>query len=65
MSKTSEQTITITKTDFMKAMNEVNEELINRHPAFPLLVSAVSILLMAKLFPNQNDVLNIVKGNES
>lgn len=65
MSKTSEQTITITKTDFMKAMNEVNEKLVNRHPAFPLLVSAVSILLMAKLFPNENDVLNIVKGNES
>lgn len=65
MSKTSEQTITITKTDFMKAMNEVNEELVSRHPAFPLLVSAVSILLMAKLFPNENDVLNIVKGNES
>lgn len=63
MSKTSEQTITITKTDFMKAMNEVNEKLVNRHPAFPLLVSAVSILLMAKLFPN--DDLQIVKENES
>ena len=65
MSKTSEQTITITKTDFMKAMNEVNEELVNRHPAFPLLVSAVSILLMTKLFPNENDDLKIVKENES
>lgn len=65
MSKTSEQTITITKTDFMKAMNEVNEELVNRHPAFPLLVSAVSILLMTKLFPNDNDDLKIVKENES
>lgn len=65
MSKTSEQTITITKTDFMKAMNEVNEELVNRHPAFPLLVSAVSILLMTKLFPNDNDDLTIVKENES
>lgn len=65
MSKTSEPTITITKTDFMKAMNEVNEELVNRHPAFPLLVSAVSILLMAKLFPNENDDLKIVKENES
>lgn len=65
MSNTSEPTITITKTDFMKAMNEVNEELVNRHPALPLLVSAVSILLMAKLFPNENDVLNVVKGNES
>lgn len=63
MSKTSEQTITITKTDFMKAMNEVNVELVNRHPAFPLLVSAVSILLMSKLFPN--DDLTIVKENES
>ena len=65
MSKTSEQTITITKTDFIKAMNEVNEELVNRHPAFPLLVSAVSILLMTKLFPNDNDDLKIVKENES
>lgn len=65
MSKTSEQTITITKTDFMKAMNEVNEELVNRHPAFPLLVSAVSILLVTKLFPNDNDDLKIVKENES
>lgn len=65
MSKTSEQTITITKTDFMKAMNEVNEELVNRHPAFSLLVSAVSILLMAKLFPNDDDDLKIVKENES
>lgn len=65
MSKTSEQTITITKTDFMKAMNEVNEELVNRHPAFPLLVSAVSILLMTKLFPNDDDDLTIVKENES
>ena len=65
MSKTSEQTITITKTDFMKAMNEVNEELVNRHPAFPLLVSAVSILLMIKLFPNDDDDLKIVKENES
>lgn len=65
MSKTSEPTITITKTDFMKAMNEVNEELVNRHPAFPLLVSAVSILLMTKLFPNENDDLQIVKENES
>lgn len=65
MSKTSEQTITITKTDFMKAMNEVNEELVNRHPAFPLLVSAVSILLMTKLFPNDNDDLQIVKEDES
>lgn len=63
MSKTSEQTITITKTDFMKAMNEVNEELVNRHPAFPLLVSAVSALLMLKLF--SEDDLQIVKENES
>ena len=63
MSKTSEQTITITKTDFMKAMNEVNEELVNRHPAFPLLVSAVSALLMAKLF--SKDDLQIIKENES
>ena len=64
MSKTSEQTITITKTDFIKAMNEVNEELVNRHPDFPLLVSAVSILLMTKLFPNDNDDLKIVKEND-
>ena len=63
MSKTSEQTITITKTDFLKAMNEVNEELVSRHPAFPLLVSAVSTLLMAKLF--SKDDLQIVKENES
>ena len=63
MSKTSEQTITITKTDFMKAMNEVNEELVSRHPAFPLLVSGVSALLMAKLF--SKDDLQIVKENES
>ena len=63
MSKTSEQTITITKTDFMKVMNEVNEELVSRHPAFPLLISAVSILLMAKLF--SKDDLQIVKENES
>lgn len=65
MSKTSEQTITITKTDFIKAMNEVNAELVNRHPAFPLFVSTVSILLMTKLFPNDNDDLKIVKDNES
>lgn len=65
MSKTSEQTITITKTDFMNAMNEINAELVSRHPAFPLLISAVSILLMAKLFPNDNDDLKIVKENES
>ena len=63
MSKTSEQTITITKTDFLKAMNEVNEELVSRHPAFPLLVSAVSALLMAKLF--SKDDLQIIKENES
>ena len=63
MSKTSEQTITITKTDFMKAMNDVNEELVSRHPAFPLLVSAVSALLMAKLF--SKDDLQSVKENES
>lgn len=63
MSKTSEQTITITKTDFMKAMNEVSEEMVNRHPAFPLLISAVSALLMVKLF--SEDDLQIVKENES
>lgn len=63
MSKTSEPTITITKTDFMKAMNEINEELVSKHPAFPLLVSSVSMLLMAKLF--SNDDLQIVKENES
>lgn len=63
MSKTSEQTITITKTDFMKAMNEVNKELANKNPAFPLLVSAVSALLMLKLF--SEDDLQIVKEDES
>ena len=63
MSKTSEQTITITKTDFMKAMNEVSEKMVNRHPAFPLLISAVSALLMVKLF--SEDDLQIVKENES
>ena len=50
MSKTSEPTITISRTDFMKAMNEVSKELANKNPAFPLLVSAVSALLMLKLF---------------
>ena len=63
MSKTSEPTITITRTDFMKTMNEINEELVSKHPAFPLLISAVSMLLMAKLF--SNDDLQIVKENES
>lgn len=63
MSKTSEQTITITKTDFLKAMNEVNEELVSKHPAFPMVASAVSALLMAKLF--SNDDLHIIKENES
>ena len=63
MSKTSEQTITITKTDFMNAMNEVSAELVSRHPAFPLLISAVSMLLMVKLF--SEDDLKIVKENES
>lgn len=63
MSKTSEQTITITKTEFLKAMNEVNTELVIKHPAFPLLVSAVSALLMAKLF--SEDDLQIIKENES
>lgn len=62
MSKTSEQTITITKTDFMKAVNEVNEELVSRHPAFPMLVSAVSALLMAKLF--SKDDIQIVKEDD-
>lgn len=62
MSKTSEQ-ITITKTEFLKAMNEVSAELVIRHPAFPLLVSAVSGLLMKKLF--DKDDLQIVKENES
>lgn len=55
--------ITITKTDFMKAMNEVNEELVSKHPAFPLLASAVSGLLMAKLF--SKDDIQIVKEDES
>ncbi len=55
--------ITITKTDFIKAMNEVNEELVSKHPAFPLLVSTVSTLLMAKLF--SKDELHIVKEDES
>lgn len=63
MSKTSEQTITISKTDFMKAMNEVSEVLASRHPAYPLLVAAVSGLLMKKLF--DKDDLRIVKDNES
>lgn len=62
MSKTSEQTITITKTDFMKAVNEVNEELVSRHPAFPMLISAISALLMAKLF--SKDDIQIVKEND-
>lgn len=62
MSKTSEQTITITKTDFMKAMNEVNEELVSRHPAFPMLISAISALLMAKLF--SKDDIQIVKEDD-
>lgn len=55
--------ITITKTDFMKAMNEVSEELVSRHPAYPLLVAAVSGLLMKKLF--SKDDLQIVKEDES
>ena len=63
MSKTSEQTITITKTEFMKAMNEVAAELVNKHPAFPVLVAIVSALLMEKLF--YKDDLQIVKENES
>lgn len=63
MSKTSEQTITITKTEFLKAMNEVNTELVIKHPAFPLLVAAISGLLMKKLF--DKDDLQIVKYNES
>ena len=63
MSKTSEQTITITKTDFMNAMNEVSAELVNRHPAIPLVIAAVSALLMVKLF--DKDDLQIVKENES
>lgn len=62
MSKTSEQTITITKTDFMKAVNEVNEELVSRHPAFPMLISAISALLMAKLF--SKDDIQIVKEDD-
>lgn len=63
MSKTSEQTISITKTEFLKAMNEVNTELVIKHPAFPLLVAAVSALLMEKLF--SKDDLEIVKKDES
>lgn len=55
--------ITITKNDFMKAMNEVSEELASRHPAYPLLVAAVSGLLMKKLF--SKDDLQIVKEDES
>lgn len=55
--------ITITKTDFMKAMNEVNEKLVSKHPAFPLVVSTISALLMAKLF--SEDDLQIVKEDES
>ena len=63
MSKTSEPTITITKTDFINAMNEVNKELANKNPYFPLIISAVSGLLMLKLF--SEDDLQIVKENES
>lgn len=62
MSKTSEPTITITRTDFMKAVNEVNEELVSRHPAFPMLISAISALLMAKLF--SKDDIQIVKEDD-
>lgn len=63
MSKTSEQTITITKTEFLNAMNEVSKELVDRHPAIPLIVAAVSALLMEKLF--SKDDLQIVKKDES
>lgn len=63
MSKTSEPTITITRTDFINAMNEVNKELANKNPYFPLIISAVSGLLMLKLF--SEDDLTIVKENES
>lgn len=63
MSKTSEPTITITKTDFINATNEVNKELANKNPYFPLIIPAVSGLLMLKLF--SEDDLQIVKENES
>ena len=64
MSKTSEPTITITKTDFIKALNEVNEE-ISRH-AIPFMIlpgSYISALIVQKLF--DKDDLQIVKENES
>lgn len=64
MSKTSEPTITITKTEFLKAMNEVNEE-ISRH-TYPFMIvpgSLQTVLLIQKLF--DKDDLQIVKENES
>lgn len=63
MSKTSEQTITISKVEFMRVMNEVSTELGTRHPAFPLIITLVSALLIQKLF--DKDDLQIVKENES
>lgn len=63
MSKTSEQTITISKVEFMRVMNEVSTELGIRHPAFPLIIALVSALLIQKLF--DQDKLQIVKENES
>lgn len=62
-SSNSEQTITITKTQFMKVMNEVSKELGDRHPAFPLIVILVSALVIQKLFDQDN--LQIFKENES
>lgn len=62
-SSNSEQTITITKTQFMKVMNEVSKELNDRHPAFPLIVTLVSALVIQRLF--DQDKLQIVKENES
>lgn len=64
MSKTSEPTITITKTEFLKALNEVNEE-IGRH-SYPFIIvpgSWQTALLIQKLF--DKDDLQIVKENES
>lgn len=63
MSKTSEQTITISKVEFMRVMNEVSTELGTRHPAFNLICALVSALLIQKLF--DKDDLQIVKENES
>lgn len=62
-SNNSEQSITITKLQFITKMSEVSNELSKLHPAMSVITALVLAKATEKLF--DQDSLQIVKENES